>query len=89
MAVCCLDIYQKVRFVIFRCCKAGMHNIRPAGQMCPAEAFNLARETPNFAFFFDKKHSLNVLKHNNFGPWMCQKKIWAPIRFELFTPGLN
>jgi hypothetical protein len=32
-----------------------MHNIRPAGQMWPAEAFNLARETLNFAtvcFFF-------------------------------------
>ncbi len=34
--------------------KAGMHNIRPA------EGFNLARETPNFASFFDK----NTI-------WMC------------------
>ncbi len=34
--------------------KAGMHNIRPAGQMWPAEAFNLARANPNFASFFDK-----------------------------------
>jgi len=34
-----------------------MHNIWPAGQMWPVEAFNLARETPNlvyFAFFFGK-----------------------------------
>jgi hypothetical protein len=40
-----------------------MHNIRPAGQMWPAEAFNLAREAPNFVYFacfFDK----NTL-------WMC------------------
>jgi len=48
----------------------GMHNIWPAGQMWPAEAFNLARETPNFlhfASFFGKKHPLSVLKHINFG----------------------
>ncbi len=50
--------------------------------MWPAEAYNLARETPNFASFFDKKHPLNVLKHNNFGPWMCgfflaRNEIWA------------
>jgi len=30
---------------------AGMHNIRPAGQMWPAEAFNVARETPNFVYY--------------------------------------
>jgi len=43
--------------------RAGMHNIRPTGQMWPMEAFNLAREAPNcvyFACFFDK----NTL-------WMC------------------
>jgi hypothetical protein len=28
--------------------RAGMHNIRPAGEMWPAEAFNLARELQNF-----------------------------------------
>jgi len=37
--------------------KSGMHNIRPAGQMWPVEAFNLGRKTLNFvyfAFFFGK-----------------------------------
>jgi len=37
--------------------KSGMHNIRPACQMWPTEAFNLARKTPNsvyFASFFGK-----------------------------------
>ncbi len=32
---------------------------------CDPEAFNVARETPNFVYFacfFDKKHPLNVLK---------------------------
>jgi len=28
----------------------GMHNIRPAGQMLPAETCNLARKTQNFAY---------------------------------------
>jgi hypothetical protein len=46
--------------------------------MWPAEAFNLAHEHPNLASFFDKKDPLNVLKHNNFGPWMCQKKFIGP-----------
>jgi hypothetical protein len=37
------------------CCpKAGMHNIRLAGQLWPAKAFNLARESPYFGSFFDK-----------------------------------
>jgi hypothetical protein len=46
--------------------------------MWPAEAHNLACETPNFASFFDlKKHALNVLKHYKFGPWMCQKLFLA------------
>jgi hypothetical protein len=27
--------------------RAGMHNIRPAGQMCPEEALYLAREAQN------------------------------------------
>jgi len=45
------------------CVRAGMHNIQPAGQMWPAEAFNLARETPNFVYFasFFGKNTL----------WMC------------------
>jgi hypothetical protein len=30
--------------------KAGMHIIRPAGQMWPAEAFNLTREAQNFVY---------------------------------------
>jgi hypothetical protein len=53
-----------------------MHNIRPAGQMLPAEAFNLARNTTNFVYlacFFD----MNVLKHN-FGPWIFQKEVFGP-----------
>jgi hypothetical protein len=60
--------------------KAGMHNIRPAVQMWPMEDFNLAHNTPNFVYIdccFDKKHPLNVLKHNNFGLWICKKKFWS------------
>jgi len=40
--------------------RADMHNIQYAGQMgqmWPSEAFNMARETPNFVYFacfFDK-----------------------------------
>jgi len=37
--------------------KAGMHNIRPAGQMWPAEPCDLARKALNFVYFacfFDK-----------------------------------
>ncbi len=37
--------------------KPYMHNIRPAGQLWPAEAFNLACKTPsclNVACLFDK-----------------------------------
>jgi len=66
--------------------KPGMHNIRPAGQMWPAEAFNLARELPNFVYFasfFGKQHPLNLLKHINFGPWICQKKNLA--RHEIWV----
>jgi hypothetical protein len=58
------------------CPKAYMHNIRRAGQMWPAEAFNVARKTPNFVYFasFFDDHPLNVLKRINFGPWKWQKK---------------
>jgi len=52
-----------------------MHNIRPSGQMWSAEAFNLARETPNFVYYVS--FFVNVLKHINFGPWISQKKILA------------
>ncbi len=37
--------------------KAGMHNIRPAGQMWPAKPCDLARKALNFVYFacfFDK-----------------------------------
>ena len=37
--------------LLLRASRTGMHNIRPRGQMWPAEAFNLARETPNFVYF--------------------------------------
>ncbi len=50
-----------------------MDNIRPA------EAFNLARKTPNciyFACFFDKT-LIECVKSINFGPWICQKKFLA------------
>jgi len=48
--------------------------------MWPAEAFNLARKTPNFVYFASSydKTPLNVLKHINFGPWIFQKKIFGP-----------
>ncbi len=51
-----------VLFFLFKC-TPGMHNIRPAVQMWPTEAFNLALKAPNFLYFasfFDK----NTL-------WMC------------------
>jgi len=25
----------------------------------------------------------------NFGPWICQKKIWPAMKFELYTPDLQ
>ncbi len=37
-----LEMVQSIR--------PGMHNIRPAGQMWPAEAFNLARKVLNFNY---------------------------------------
>ncbi len=42
-----------------------------------------------FALFLWQKHTLNVFKHVNFGPWICQKKIWPAIRFEMCTPALT
>ena len=45
---------KKISFVIDNLLKAGMHNVRPAVQMWPVDAFNLACQGLNFvllAFF--------------------------------------
>ncbi len=48
--------------------KAGMHNIRPAGQMWPAKAFYLARNPQNLACFFHKTSFMGKI-HVHFCPW--------------------
>jgi len=61
--------------------KAGMNNIRPAGQMWPAEAFNLARKTPNFVYFasfFWKKTPFECVKTYHLWPLDMSKKNLGP-----------
>jgi len=56
--------------------------------MWPAEALNLARKAPDFVYFacfFDE----TLFEVINFGPWICQKKIWPAMKFELYTPDLQ
>jgi len=43
--------------------KAGMHNIRPTGQMWPGQSFNTARATLNFVYF--------ACYFDNCTFWMC------------------
>ncbi len=52
----------------------GMHNIRPA------EAFNLARETPNFVYFasFFGKTAFECVKTYHLWPLDMSKKIFGP-----------
>jgi len=56
-----------------------MHNIRPAGQMWPVEAFNLARETPKFVYFasFLEKTPFECVKTYHLWPLDMSKKILA------------
>ncbi len=58
----------------------GMHNIRPAGQMWPAETFDLAREALIFVYlacFFMKTPFLSV-KTCKIWPLNTSKKIFGP-----------
>jgi len=60
------------------CFKPGMHNILSASQMWPAKTFNLAIKPKILLLLLlslIKKHSVNVLKHINFGP--CQKFVFG------------
>jgi len=69
-----------------------MHNIRPAGQMWPAEAFNLARKTPKFVYFspFFGKTPFECVKTYHLWPLDMSKKNFGPaMRFELCTPALG
>ncbi len=48
---------KTIKHVYYQRSKVGMHNIRPEGQMWPAEACNPDCGTPNlvyFTFFFEK-----------------------------------
>ena len=77
-------------FTYLRCLNSGMHKIRPAGQMCPAEAFYLARKAQHFihkAFFLEKTPSI-LVKTYRFWPFDKLKKIWTRLSFELYTPVL-
>jgi hypothetical protein len=69
----------------------GMHNIRPAGQMWPAKAFNLARKAQNLVYFacFFHKTSFKCKKHISLVPGTCEKKILAAQKIESWTPGVS
>ncbi len=68
---------------------SAMHNIRPAGQMWPAEAFYLARKAHHFAFVFPKNNHQKC-KTCKFWPLnMTTKNFWPIMRFELCTPDLT
>ncbi len=66
--------------------KAGMHNIRPAGQIWPAKAFNLGREA--FFLLFLKIIQF-IFKTCNIWPLNIKKNYWHAMRLELCTPGLK
>ena len=70
-----------------------MHNIRPPGQMWPAEAFYLARKVQNFirsACLLDKNTLWIGIKYR-FWPLypICPPIFLARLRFVLWTPGLE
>ncbi len=69
-----------------------MHNIRPAGQMWPAEAFNLAlKHKILFSLHVSLiKTPFECVKTYQFWPSDASKKIILPdMRFELCTPDLK
>ncbi len=69
-----------------------MHNIRPAGQMWPAEAFNLARETPIWFILLLPliKTPFECVKTYQLWPLdMSKKFFWPAMRFELCTPDIQ
>jgi hypothetical protein len=53
--------------------KAGMHNIRPAGQMCPAELFDLALKTPLECVQTYKLWPLDMSKKN----FLAHHEMWV------------
>ena len=57
-----------------------MHNIRPAGQMWPADAFNLARQALKFVFlaYFLDNYTLRVGKNISFWPLSTAKIFFGP-----------
>jgi len=59
---------------------AGMHNIRPAGQMWPAEALNLARQPLVKINIISVTLYLSkfCIQIDNFGPHDCVKKNFGP-----------
>ena len=70
---------------------AGMHSVRPGGQMWPAEAFNLARKAQNFLLSpcLIEKTPFEWEAQIKFGPWIWLKFVWAVMRFELCIPDLQ
>ena len=61
---------NKVAFGESLCFRAGVHNIRPAGQMWPAKAFYLARKAQNFIYsdYLLEKKPQNGYKNIDSGP---------------------
>jgi hypothetical protein len=64
--------------------RAGMHNIRPAGQMWPAKAFNLARIARSnlriFGLIFDGNTIKIGKKLKQSGPQMSRQHFFGPPR---------
>ena len=59
-----------------------MHNIRPADQMWPAEAFNLARKVSSASLL--DRNTIEWVKNDNSGSRIF-KKFEIDIKFELYT----
>ncbi len=66
--------------------KAGMHNIRPAGQMWPADASNLAQ---NFVHFFHENIICICKNLKVFALHHSKKFICPSMRLELCIPVLR
>jgi len=67
----------------------GIHNIWPAGKMWPAEAFNLTRNPPIFAYlayFFNKYTLWMCLNISTLALRFVKKKFGPSMRYELCTP---
>ena len=86
------NIYFKYRkasqmtFVHKSCSKSGMHNIRPAGQMWPAKAFNLACLAKHFVLLASFLNICTLWMGKNISFWplgIAKKKIVA--RHEIWV----